>query len=139
MFGQITRRMIVIHGAFDMRALIICLVLGFMLSEPGQAIGEATTSSKKAIVRIEQTLERAASESPHWHQRQESIQRDVQDIMFLLQQSLLSSENPRHDRAGKRYYAQEALVLLDRATTVGNFDPAIVEPVLALIRHLLTD
>ena len=138
MFGQITRRKIVIHEAFHMRALIICLALGFMLSEPGQAIGEAT-SSKKAIVRIEQTLERAASESPHWHQRQESIQRDVQDIMFLLQQSLLSSENPRHDRAGKKYYAQEALVLLDRATTVGNFDPAIVEPVLALIRHLLTD
>jgi hypothetical protein len=133
------KRMIVINGASHVRILLICLALGIMLFEPRQAIGEPTTSTKKAIGQIEQALARAAFESPQRHQRQDSIQRDVQDITFLLEQSLRSSENPHHDRAGKKYYAQEALIVLDRATTVGNFDPANVEPVLVLIRHLLAD
>ena len=121
------------------KSVFICLIVGSMLSVSRQAVGEVTISSKKAIVRMEQALNRAAAASPQWHQRQDSIQRDVQDITFLLQQSLLSSENPNHDRAGKKYYAQEALTVLRRATTVGHFDPATIEPVLELIRRLLTD
>ena len=127
-------------GALRFRnSVLMSLMLGSMLCGTGQAVGEVTISSKKAIGRMEHALHRAAAASPQWHQRQESIQRDVDDITFLLQQSLLSSENPHHDRAGKKYYAQEALTVLHRATTVGHFDPATIEPVLELIRRLLTD
>jgi hypothetical protein len=126
--------------AFQFRkSVLICLILGSVLSGRGQAVGEVPISSQKAIGRMEQALNRAAAASPQWHQRQQSIQRDVEDITFLLQQSLLSSENPHHDRAGKQYYAQEALAVLHRATTVGHFDPVTIEPVLELIRRLLTD
>ena len=127
-------------GLFQFRkSVFICLIVGSMLSGATSAVGEATISSKKAIGRMEQALNRAAEASPQWHQRQDSIQRDVQDITFLLEQSLLSSENPDHDRAGKKYYAQEALTVLHRAMTVGHFDPATIEPVLELIKRLLTD
>jgi len=52
---------------------------------------------------------------------------------------LLSAKNPNYDHAGKAYYAQEALTVLERATTVGNLDTAKVEPVLTFIRQLLKD
>lgn len=124
-------------GIFINRVVLVSLTLGLAFSGPSVAIGEATTFL--TIGSIEQTLKRAAIESPQWHRRQESIQRDIRDITFLLQQSLLSAKNPQYDHAGKTYYAQEALILLERATTVGNLDTAKIEPVFILIKQLLRD
>src|SRR5215212_4018163 len=93
------------------RVVIISLSLGLWFTGPSKAIGEATTFGS-TIGSIEQTLKRAATESPQWHKRQDAIQRDVRDITFLLQQSLLSAKNPNYDHAGKAYYAQEALTVL---------------------------
>jgi hypothetical protein len=125
-------------GLLINRTVLVSLTLGMVFSGPSKAIGDATTF-RVTIGSIEQTLKRAAIESPQWHQRQDSIQRDVRDITFLLQQSLLSAKNPQYDHAGKTYYAQEALLVLERATTVGNLDTTMMEPVFALIKQLLKD
>ena len=119
------------------RVVLVSLTLGLVFFGPSKAIGEGTTGL--TLGSIEQTLKRAATESSQWHQRQDSIQRDVADIAFLLQQSLISAKNPHHDRAGKTYYAREALTLVERATTVGNLDMAKIEPVFTLIRQLLRE
>ena len=65
----------------------------------------------------------------------DSIERDVHDIAFLLEQSLLAAEKPNH--VEKMYSAEQALNLLERATTVGHFELAKTEPIRK--KQLLSD
>ena len=85
----------------------------------------------------EQVLLDAAKESPHWHSRRDFIQRDIHDITFMLEQSLRSAEKFNH--AERKYYAQQALTLLERGVGSGHFDSGQTKPVLSLLRQLLAE
>ena len=82
-------------------------------------------------------LKRAAKESPQRNSQADSVERDVHDITFLLDQSWKAAE--KSDDAARKDYAHQALALLQRSVTRGNFERTKVEPVLTLIRQLLSD
>ncbi len=105
-----------------------------LLSGAMQAAGESYALSYGAIVQAEEHLERAALDSPQ-RNKQDTIQRDVHDIMFLLDQSWKASE--KSDDVARKEYAQQALKLLERSAARGYFDLAKAEPVLTLIQQLL--
>ena len=81
--------------------------------------------------------EESALDSPQWHRRQNAIQRDVEDITFLLDRALKASQNLND--AARNDYAEQALRLLQRAVRRGHFDPKDIEPVLTVIRQLLSN
>ena len=98
--------------------------------------GEPYPLSYEAIVKAEEHLEQAALESPQRH-KYDTIQRDVHDIVFLLEQSWKAVE--KSDDAARKDYARRALTLLERSAARGYFDLTKAEPVLVLIRHLLAE
>ncbi len=112
------------------------MVLICLLTEPAAlAGGESYDFTYEVIGQTEQILKRAALESPQWHRRQDAIQRDVEDITFLLDRALKASESLND--AARNDYAEQALTLLQRAVRRGHFDCKDIEPVLTLIRQLL--
>ncbi len=118
---------------------LLVAVISAPWTSPGtvEAAGETYALGHELIGHAEQVLKQAAMKSPNWHSRQDSIQRDVYDITFLLEQALRAAE--KSNDAARKDYAAHALTLLQRAVTRGHFDPAQVEPVLVLIRRLLPD
>lgn len=109
------------------------VVIGWLLSGSMQAVGESYAVNKDAIGQAEEVLKRAAKESP----QRDSVERDVHDITFWLNQSWKAAE--KSDDAARKENAQRALALLQRSVARGNFELAKVEPVLTLIRQLLSD
>jgi hypothetical protein len=88
-----------------------------------------------AVTQAEEHLEQAALDSPQ-RNRQDTIQRDVHDIVFLLDRSWKAAE--KSDHIARKEYAQQALTLLERSAARGYFDLAKAKPVLALIRQLMS-
>jgi hypothetical protein len=113
-------------------AMIIGLLAGQM-----QIMGTSKVFGYDVILQVEDTLHQAAKASPQWPTRQDSIRRDVHDISFSLEQAWKAAEHSRH--AERKDWAQQALLILQRATARGYFDRVKAEPVLALIRGLLSD
>ncbi len=117
------------------RLLLAGSVVTGLAAEPVHASGESYAFGHEVIGQAEKVLKQAGMNSPKWHSRQDSIQRDVHDITFLLEQALRASE--KSNEAAMKDYAHQALAVLQRAITRGYFDPEKIEPVLALIRQLL--
>lgn len=99
------------------------------------AAWESYAGGYDAISQVEKVLKQAAATSPQWHRKQESIQRDIHDLTFLLERAWRAAEQA-NDTAMKDY-AHQALALLQRAVRGGHFNPAQIEPVLALIRRFV--
>ncbi len=106
-----------------------------LLSGSAQAAGEPYALGVEAIGQVEKVLEQAAANSQKWDTRRDSIQRDVYDITFMLEQAWRAAE--KFNDTAMKDYAQQALTLLQRAVTQGHFDPDKIEPVFTLIRQLL--
>lgn len=115
--------------------LLLAGVLTASLPAHALAGGTAHSLDLDRIAGVEQVLKQAAVKSPRWHSKQASIQRDVYDISYLLEQAVKASQASNH--AATRDYARQALALLQRAVTRGHFNPEDVAPVLGEIRRLL--
>ena len=115
---------------------ISTIILG-LLAGHRQIAGTSNVFGYDVILEVEDTLHQAAKASPQWHTHHDSIQRDVHDITFSLEQAWKAAEHSRH--AERKDYAEQALLTLQRATDRGYFDRLKTEPVLAFIRGLLTD
>lgn len=113
-------------------AMIVGLVAGQL-----QFANTSNVFGYDIIVQVEDTLHQAAKASPHWQTRQDAIRRDVHDITFSLEQAWKAGEASRHFE--RKDYAEQALLILQRATARGYFDRAKTEPVFAFIRGLLID
>ena len=111
------------------------VVVTWLLPGSVQAAGESYALDYDVIGQAEKVLKQPAANSPKWHSQQDSIQRDVYDITFLLQQAWKAAE--KSNDAARKDYAHQALTLLQRAVTRDHFDPNKIEPVLTLIRQLL--
>jgi hypothetical protein len=117
-----------LRSMFAVSAILVWLIL-----EPIQ-VPESYALDDDVIGEVEDVLTLAAQDGFQRHGRQDSIQRDVHDLTFLLELSLRAAEESRHSE--KRDYAQQALALLQRGARLGHFDLGKAEPVLTLIRHL---
>jgi hypothetical protein len=113
-------------------AIIVGLIAGQL-----QIADTSNVFGYDVILQVEATLDQAAKASPQWQTQQDSIRRDVHDITFSLEQAWKAAEHSRH--AERKDYAEQALLILQRATARGYFDRVKTEPVLAFIRGLLTD
>jgi hypothetical protein len=114
---------------------LVAVVIAWLPDGQVQAAGESYSLGYDLIRQAEKVLKEAAASSPNRHSKPDTVQRDVYDITFLLEQAVRAAEKA-NDTAMKDY-AHEALRLLQRAVAQGNFDPAQVEPVMRLIRQLL--
>src|SRR5262245_60900202 len=108
-----------------------------LLAGPTQIADPVHVFAYDVILQVEDMLHQAAKASPQWDSRQDSIRRDVHDITFWLEQAWKAAEHSKPSE--RKDYAEQALLLLQRATARGYFDRAKTEPVLALIRGLLSD
>ena len=100
-----------------------------------QTASESYALSYDAIIQAENQLELAALDAPQ-RDRQDSIQRDIHDIIFLLSQSWKAAE--KSNDVARKDYAQQALTLLQRSAAQGYFDLAKAKAVLTLIDQLLS-
>lgn len=73
------------------RALRVSFLTLSLLTASMQADAESSALSSDAITQAEEHLERAALDVPQ-RNKQDTIQRDVQDIVFLLNQSWKATE-----------------------------------------------
>lgn len=117
------------------RALRVSFLTLSLITASMQADAESSALSSDAITQAEEHLERAALDVPQ-RNKQDTIQRDVQDIVFLLNQSWKAAE--KSDDAGRKEYAKQALALLERSAERGYFDLGKAKPVLILIHQLLS-
>jgi hypothetical protein len=124
-------------GKFAKRILRTNAIIVGLLAAQMQLTGTSSVLGYDIILQVEDTLHQAAKASPQWSTRQDSIRRDVHDITFSLEQAWKAAEHSRH--AERKDYAEQALLILQRATARGYFDRVKTEPVLAFIRGLLTD
>jgi hypothetical protein len=85
------------------RALRVSFFTLSLLTASMQADAESSALSADAITQAEEHLERAALDVPQ-RNKQDTIQRDVQDIVFLLNQSLKAAE--KSDDAGRKEYGK---------------------------------
>jgi hypothetical protein len=107
----------------------------WLMAGPVQAAREAYSFGYDAIGQAEKVLRQAAVKSPKWHSKQDSIERDVYDITFFLEQAWRAAESGNGE--AMREYAHQALAVLQRAVARGHFDQTQVEPVMALIQRFL--
>jgi len=118
------------------RGLVLAgLVLMWPQATSVQAVGELYALGYDVIGQAEKVLKQAAANSPKWHSKQDSLEREIYDITFLLEQSWRAAENVND--AAMKDSAHQALSLLQRALAQGHFDPDTVEPIFTLIRQLL--
>lgn len=116
--------------------VVLTMALARLSSEPAVVAADGSYDLRHELIgQTEQVLKRAATESPQWHRRRDNIQRDVEDITFLLDRALKASQSL--NGAARNDYAEQALRLLQRAVRRGHFDSKDIEPVLTLIRQLL--
>lgn len=111
------------------------LVLMWPLAGSVQAVGEPYALGYDVISQAEKLLKQAAQNSPQWQIKQDSIQRDIHDITFLLEQAWRAAE--KVNDAAMKDSAHQALSLLQQAVARGHLDPDKVEPIFILIRQLL--
>ena len=111
------------------------MITAWLLPGPAQWAGESYALGYDVIGQVEKVLKQAAVNSPKWPSQQESIQRDVYDITFLLEQAWRAAE-AANDTSMKEY-AHHALTVLQRAVWRGHFEPNEIEPVILMIRQLL--
>lgn len=112
--------------------LLLSICLGASIV---QAAGESYALRYEDIGDAERVLKHAAVHSPNWHRRQDAIQRDVNNITFLLEQAWRAVA--KSNDTAQKDYAHQALTLLQRAVAKGHFDAGRIEPVLRVIRELL--
>ena len=121
---------------FIQTILCLSMALIWLLTESAAFAGAGSYDSIHEVIgQTEQVLRKAALGSQQWHRRQNAIQRDVEDITFLLDRALKASQSLND--AARNDYAEQALRLLQRAVRRGHFDPKDIEPVLTVIRQLL--
>jgi hypothetical protein len=114
---------------------ISAIILGLLAGQM-QIAGTSNVFGYDVIIEVEDALHQAAKAS-QWHTHQDSIQRDVHDITFSLEQAWKAAEHSTHTE--RKDDAEQALLTLQRATERGYFDRLKTEPVLAFIRGLLTE
>ncbi len=100
-----------------------------------QAVGELYALGYDVIGQAEKVLKQAAANSPKWHSKQDSLEREIYDITLLLEHAYRAAENVND--AAMKDSAHQALSLLQQAVAQGHFDPKKVEPIFLLIRQLL--
>ena len=100
-----------------------------------QAVGELYALGYDVIGQAEKVLKQAAANSPKWHSKQDSLEREIYDITLLLEHAYRAAENVND--AAMKDSAHQALSLLQQAVARGYFDPKKVEPIFLLIRQLL--
>ena len=131
------------HERFGRRSSAVlkqCLLVGWLMAWLPAAVLAATPCyalNHGVIDQVEDALKRAGATSVHGRSGQDSIQRDIYDITYLLQEALNAAENS--NEVLKKDYAHQALALLQRAARHGHFEPEHIEPVFTLIRQLLPD
>jgi hypothetical protein len=121
-----------IKKALAISAIIVGVLLGHM-----PISGISNVLGYDVIVQVEDMLQQAAKASPQWQTRQDVIRRDVHDISFSIELAWKAAEHSRH--AERKDYAEQALLMLQRATARGYFDRVKTEPVLALIQGLISN
>ncbi len=118
------------------RSLVLAgSVLMWLQATTAQAVSEPYALGYDVIGHAEKVLKQAAENSPQWKIKQDSIQREIYDIMFWLEQACRAAE--KVNDAAMKDSAHQALSLLQRAVARGHFDPGTVEPIFTLIRQLL--
>lgn len=117
------------------RALCETVFTLALLTVSMQTAIESYAVSYDAIIQAENNLELAALEAPQRH-KQDIIEREIHDIIFLLGQSWKAAE--KSNDVARKDYAQQALTLLEKSAARGYFDLAKAEPVLTLIHQLLS-
>jgi hypothetical protein len=118
------------------RSLVLAgSVLIWLQATSVQAVGEPYALGYDVIGQAEKVLKEAATNSQKWQSKQDSIQRDIYDITFLLEQACRAAD--KANDAAMKDSAHQALSLLQRAVARGHFDPSKVEPIFTLIRQLL--
>jgi hypothetical protein len=96
-----------------------------LLILPLQAASESYALNYDAIIQAENQLELAALDAPQ-RDRQDILQRDIHDIIFLLSQSWKAPK--KSNDVAQKDYAQQALTLLQRSAAQGYFDLAKAKP-----------
>ncbi|ALA60429.1 hypothetical protein [Nitrospira moscoviensis] len=123
---------------------MICTVLLLMHLAPATvlagglppAVGLVEARAREEVIaRVEVALKQAARKSPKWHSKQASIQRDVHDITYLVEQAVKASITDNHVSAQE--YARQASALLQRALTRDHFHPDDVAPVMRELQRLI--
>ncbi len=118
------------------RSLVLAgSVLMWMQTTSVQAGGESYALGYDVIGQAEKVLKQAAANSPKWHGKPDSVEREIYDITFLLEQACRAADTAND--AAMKGSAYQALFLLQRAVARGDFDPGTVEPIFTLIRRLL--
>lgn len=116
------------------RLLSLAVLCGLLTTVPSVARSEFSHQHEERIAQVEHVLKHAAKRSPRWHSHQASIQRDVHDIGYFVEQAIRTA-----DPDSMREYAGQALLLLQRALHRGHFHPQDVAPVLSEIQQLLPE
>ena len=117
--------------------LRICTIIVGLLAGQMQMTGISNLFGYDVILQVEDLLQQAAKMSAYWDSHQDAIRRDVHDITFWLEQAWKAAERSKPEE--RKDCAEQALLLLQRATARGYFDRVKTEPVRALIRGLLSD
>ncbi len=119
------------------RQSAVALLLTAALVAPAVpcSAGDRLSVTPETVLQVERILKRAAVTSSRWHHKRESIERDVYDITYLLDEAVKSAA--AGNRPATHDFAQQALTLLQRAVRVGHFDAGEIAPVLAVIQRLL--
>jgi hypothetical protein len=117
------------------RAVVTVLLLVFCVLPYNGSAAERQRLGVDAMSQVEQSLRQAAVSSPRWHNKQAAIQRDIEDIVYWLDEAGKASRSG--NVTAQNQYAHHALALLHRAVIRGHFDPDGVKPVLLLIQRLL--
>ncbi len=115
--------------------LLAGFLSGMWMPDHTSAGAAAHSLDLDRVAGLEEVLKQAAVKSPRWHSKQTSIQRDISDISYLMEQAVKASQASNH--TAMREYARHALALLKRAVTRGHFNPEDVAPVVGEIQRLL--
>lgn len=88
--------------SFAWAALVL---FGMLATGPSETCAESPQVQANRMRDLEQALKRAAVNSPRWHSKQASIQRDVHDIGYLLERAYKAARS-RNGSAGQDYARQ---------------------------------
>ncbi len=116
-------------------ALAALLTAGLLSGVYSNTSAQSHRAQANRMSDVEQILKHAAVKSPNWHSKQASIQRDVHDIGYLLEQAYKAAQSG--NGAATQDYARQALALLQRAVSRGHFLPEDIAPIRDEIRRLI--
>lgn len=114
------------------RLFFICLIVTLLQSPVA-----VSAYREDMVSEVERVLKHAATERHQPHIDRDSIDRAIQDITYLVEQSWKAAEKSNH--AARKDHAKQAEALLLRSMRIGHFDIVKANPVLTLIQELRSD